>query len=328
MPRTLKQLPIFPTTVVGSFEKPDYLLKAVRNHRKGLITAEELKKVRLKALQDIIQLQEEVGLDILVDGEVEREEMTIFFAEKFNGLESSGWVRSYGNRYYRKPIITGPVRWPGPMTVDFFQEAQRLTDKPVKGMFTGPYTMVDWSFDEYYRDRKNAVLDFAKQYRLEAEALQKAGCQLLQIDEPAASVRVDEWDLFCEGLEIITKGLGIYTICHICYGEFEQVPDFNKIPVDNLDLECANNRFNFLKEGRPFCQDISAGVFDVHTHKQTSKEELVQNIKNVLKFFPPEKVWIDPDCGLRTRAIEEARSQLKIMVEAAKEMRQELGAVS
>jgi len=218
MPRTLKQLPIFPTTVVGSFEKPDYLLKAVRNHRKGLITAEELKKVRLKALQDIIQLQEEVGLDILVDGEVEREEMTIFFAEKFNGLESSGWVRSYGNRYYRKPIITGPVRWPGPMTVDFFQEAQRLTDKPVKGMFTGPYTMVDWSFDEYYRDRKNAVLDFAKQYRLEAEALQKAGCQLLQIDEPAASVRVDEWDLFCEGLEIITKGLGIYTICHICYG--------------------------------------------------------------------------------------------------------------
>jgi len=106
------------------------------------------------------------------------------------------------------------------------------------------------------------------------------------------------------------------------------VPDFNKIPVDNLDLECANNRFNFLKEGRPFCQDISAGVFDVHTHKQTSKEELVQNIKNVLKFFPPEKVWIDPDCGLRTRAIEEARSQLKIMVEAAKEMRQELGAVS
>jgi 5-methyltetrahydropteroyltriglutamate--homocysteine methyltransferase len=191
-------------------------------------------------------------------------------------------------------------------------------------MFTGPYTMVDWSFDEYYKDREKAVLDFARQYRLEAEALKSAGCRILQIDEPAASVRLDEWDLFCEGLNIITHNLGIYVICHICYGDFEHVPDFNKVPVDNLDLECANNQFCFIKNRPAFRQDISAGVFDVHTHKQTSKEELVSNIKEVLKVFPPEKVWIDPDCGLRTRTRQEAFDQLKLMVEAVREVRAEI----
>ena len=324
MIQTLDQLPLLPTTVVGSFEKPKYLLQAIRNFKRGRINASELKKSRLQALDNIIALQEGIGLDVLVDGEVEREEMTIFFAEKFHGLEASGWVRSYGNRYYRKPIIAGPVRWPGPITVEFFKQAQKRTQKPVKGMFTGPYTMMDWSFDEYYKDREKAVLEFAHQYRLEAEALRQAGCQVLQIDEPAASVRVDEWDLFCEALSIITRDLGIYTICHICYGEFGQVPDFGKVPVDNLDLECTNQRFNFLQDRQPFPQDISAGVFDVHTHKQTSKDQLIKNIESVLQIFPKKKVWIDPDCGLRTRSIAEARDQLKLMVKAVQEVREKL----
>jgi len=324
MTETLDQLPLLPTTVVGSFEKPKYLLQAVRDFKRGRIIASELKKSRLQALDNIIALQEGIGLDVLVDGEVEREEMTIFFAEKFHGLEASGWVRSYGNRYYRKPIIAGPVRWPGPITVEFFKQAQKRTQKPVKGMFTGPYTMMDWSFDEYYKDREKAVLEFAHQYRLEAEALRQAGCQVLQIDEPAASVRVDEWDLFCEALSIITRDLGIYTICHICYGEFEQVPDFGKVPVDNLDLECTNQRFNFLQDRQPFPQDISAGVFDVHTHRQTSKDRLIKNIESVLQIFPKKIVWIDPDCGLRTRSIAEARDQLKLMVKAVQEVREKL----
>lgn len=317
-------LPLLPTTVVGSFQKPSYLLKAMREHKKGAISKAELKKAQLRALDEIIALQEEVGLDVLVDGEVEREEMTIFFAENFQGMEASDWVRSYGNRYYRKPIITDAVRWTHPITLEFFREAQARTNKPVKGMFTGPYTMVDWSFDEHYRNRQKAVFDFAKQYRYEAEALKEAGCKILQIDEPAASVRLDEWDLFCEALSIITKNLGMYTICHICYGDFKRVPDFNKVPVDNLDLECANNDFSFLRGREPFHQDISAGIFDVHTHRQTPKDELVKNIETALEIFPKERVWIDPDCGLRTRTRKEAFAQLQLMVEAVREVRKRI----
>lgn len=316
-------LPLLPTTVVGSFPKPKYLLKAMNGFKKGRVTAQDLKKAQLKALDEIMEFQEKLGIDIPVDGEVEREEMTIFFAEKLGGMEASDWVRSYGNRYYRKPIIKEAIRWEGPMTVEFFAEAQKRTDKPVKGMFTGPYTMLDWSFDEYYGNRREAVLAFARELRKEAEALREAGCRILQIDEPAASVRLDEWDLFCESIDVITRDLDMYTICHICYGDFENVPDFGKVPVDNLDLECANNNFCFIKKDA-FPQDISAGVFDVHTHKATSKEEIVKNIATLLEAFPAEKIWIGPDCGLRTRTKEESFNQLKAMVDGAKEAREKL----
>lgn len=324
MSKNISDLPLLPTTVVGSFQKPLYLRDAVKKYRQKNLSDSELHEARLRALDEYIKLQEKAGLDVLVDAEVEREEMTIYFAEKFHGFEASNWVRSYGNRYYRKPIITGPVRWPGPFTVKFFKLAQERTNKPVKGMFTGPYTMLDWSFDEHYGSREEAVLDIARQYRLEAQALKEAGCQVLQIDEPAASVRLDEWDLFCEAIKIITEDLGIYTICHICYGDFENVPGFDKVPVDNLDLECSNNSFRFLKGSKPFPQDISAGVFDVHTHVQTPPDVIEKRIEELLQIFPKEKVWIDPDCGLRTRTLDEAFEQLRIMVEATKKVREKI----
>ena len=323
MSHNLENLPLLPTTVVGSFPKPKYLLKAMNGFKKGRVNKEELKKAQLKALDDIIAFQEEIGLDVFVDGEVEREEMTIYFAENFKGMVASDWVRSYGNRYYRKPIIKDKIILEKPMTLEFYKEAQKRTDKPVKGMITGPYTMVDWSYDEYYKDRRQAIMDCAREYRKEAEALRDAGCKILQIDEPAASVRLDEWDLFCESIDVITKDLGMYTICHICYGDFDNVPNFSKVPVDNLDLECVNNNFSFLKKDG-FSQDISAGVFDVHTHKQTSKDEIVKNIEKLLTIFPKEKIWIDPDCGLRTRTREESLEQLKLMVAAVKEVREKL----
>ena len=317
----IANLPLLPTTVVGSFQKPQYLRNAVKKWRKKEISDADLHGARIRALDAYIERQEKAGLDIFVDAEVEREEMTIYFAEKFAGFEASDWVRSYGNRYYRKPIITDAIRWPGPFTVEFFKLAQERTEKPVKGMFTGPYTMIDWSFDEHYGDREKAVLDIARQYRLEAEALKEAGCQILQIDEPAASVRLDEWDLFCEAIKIITDGLGLYTICHICYGDFENVADFGKVPVDNLDLECSNQNYRFLQGKDPFPQDISAGVIDVHTHKQTSQEAIEERISKLLTLFSAEKIWIDPDCGLRTRPMEDAFEQLRIMVEATKNVR-------
>ena len=317
---------LLPTSTVGSFEKPDYLRRAQVEFKKGKITAADLLSKQEKAVKEIIELQERIGLDILVDGEMARGEMTVFFGENFGGMEISDWVRSYGNRYYRKPIVKSAIKWEKPITVDIFRFAQNLTDKPVKGMFTGPYTMLDWSFDEYYGDRREAVLAFAREYRREAEELKKAGCQILQIDEPAASVRMDEWPLVAEALEIITKDLGMYTICHICYGEFEKIEEkhgFSILPVDNLDLEFANSNFRVLDffKGKNLPQDIAAGVFDVHTHQVPSVDTIVKNIEKIMALFPSEKLWIKPDCGLRTRTMAEAEESLKNMVEATEIVR-------
>ena len=180
------------TTSVGSFPKPDYLVSARNLYAKSQLSREELGELEKKATREVIALQERLGLDILVDGEMERGDMTAFFAEQLEGMGISGLVRSYGNRYYRKPIVVGPIRRVKPMTVPMYQFAQSLTEKPVKGMLTGPYTMTDWSFNEHYPSRRDTILAFAQVIREEAEDLQRAGARYIQIDEPALSTRPDE----------------------------------------------------------------------------------------------------------------------------------------
>ncbi|MCJ7510443.1 MAG: methionine synthase, partial [Dehalococcoidia bacterium] len=188
------------TTTVGSFPKPDYLTQARNQFSLGKISRQELAALERQATAEVIRLQEEVGLDILVDGEMERGDMVAYFAELLTeSMAISGLVRSYGNRYYRKPIIIGKLHWQGPMTVEMWRYAQGLTTKPVKGMLTGPYTMVDWSFDEYYESRREAVLDMARVIHQEAVELEKAGARYIQVDEPAASTRPEEMELVAQG---------------------------------------------------------------------------------------------------------------------------------
>src|SRR3990172_6809822 len=207
------------TTTVGSFPKPDYLAKARNQFARGGLSREKLKELELQAIKETIQLQEELGLDILVHGEMERGDMTTYFAENWEGFRISSPVRSYGNRYYRKPVVVDRLRRPKPTTVEYFQYAQSLTAKPVKGMLTGPYTMCDWSFDEYYPSRRDAVLALAKIVHDEARDLEAAGACYIPIDEPAISTRPDEIDLAIEAMEIVTDGLTATTISHICYGD-------------------------------------------------------------------------------------------------------------
>ena len=195
-------LPLFPTTTVGSFSKPKYLADARKQFYKGNISREDLLKFEEQATKEYIEMQERIGLDVLVDGEAERGDMATFFAERLDGFEISQPVRSYGNRYYKKPIITSEIKYRDPMTVHLFDYAQKLTDKPVKGMLTGPYTMMDWTFDEHYGSREEVVKAFAKVLRQEAEELKAAGCKILQVDEPALSVRADEIELAAEGLDV------------------------------------------------------------------------------------------------------------------------------
>lgn len=318
---------LLPTTSVGSFPKPEYLVRARALYARNQLTREELRELEQKATREVIALQERLGIDILVDGEMERGDMTAFFAEQLDGMSISGLVRSYGNRYYRKPIVVGPVRRRRPMTVEMFEFAQGLTDRPVKGMLTGPYTMTDWSFNEFYSTRRDTVMAFADVIRQEAEDLQRAGARYIQIDEPALSTRPDELPIAIEAMHRITDGLKVKTISHMCYGDFPSIyPGLLDLPVDQLDLEAANNDFALLEliKSHPFTKEIALGVVDSHDHRIETREEIVEGIRKALTVLRPEQVSIDPDCGLKTRTWEEAEGKLAAMVEAVRDVRAEL----
>src|SRR5437588_2827085 len=315
------------TTSVGSLPKPDYLLPARAQRARNEIRQQELDELSRRATQEWIRFQEEIGVDVLVDGEMYRGDMVAYFAENLEGMGISGLVRSYGNRYYKKPVATGPIRRPHPITVEWWEYAQSLTDRPVKGMLTGPYTICDWSFDDHYGSRRDLVMALADVVRQEAEDLQKAGARYIQIDEPAVSTRLDELDLAIEAMGVVTDGLKAHTITHMCYGRFEEVyPRLLELPVDQIDLEMANSGLELLEKFKqhPFTKAIGFGVVDVHTHKIESVDEVKKNIRRALDYLRPDQVFIDPDCGLKTRTVDEAKAKLRTIQQARDEVRSEL----
>ena len=315
------------TTSVGSLPKPEYLTKARGRYARGEIDRAELRRLEEKATREWIEFQDSIGTDLVVDGEMYRGDMVAYFAEELGGLEIGGLVRSYGNRYYRKPIATGPVGRDHPITVDWWKFAQGLTDKPVKGMLTGPYTICDWSFNEHYATRRDFVLDLARVIRDEALDLEKAGARYIQIDEPAASTRMDELDLVIEAMGIVTESLSAHTITHICYGDFHHAyPKMLEIPVDQIDLEFANSDYSLLDEfaASPFTKHIGLGVVDVHSHAIEPVEDIAEGIRRSLRHIPPERMFVDPDCGLKTRTPDEARTKLANIKHAVDMVRAEL----
>ncbi|HEY7587245.1 MAG TPA: methionine synthase [Thermoplasmata archaeon] len=316
------------TTSVGSFPKPEYLLRARAKVSKGELGREELHALEEKATREWLRFQEEIGIDIPVDGEQYRGDMATYFAENIEGTEISGLVRSYGNRYYKKPIIVDELRRKGPISVEWFTFAQSLTKKPVKGMITGPYTMMDWSFDEYYGSREEAAMAFARLLHGEARDLEAAGARIIQVDEPALSTRSDELPLVVKAVGEVTKGLEAKTILHTCYGNYAEIYDyFDRLPVDQLDLEMSNSGLDLLDMFRtkPIRKEIAFGVIDVHSHVIETEDQVRDRIEKGLAIFPPEKLYIDPDCGLKTRTVEGAMAKLKVMVEATQAAKREHG---
>ena len=323
------------TTAVGSYPKPDYLTQARSKVARGEMDKAELERLERQATEHWVRVQEELGLDILVDGEMNRGDMVAYFSEHMEGFAISGLVRSYGNRYYRKPIAVGPVGRADAITVEWWKYAQSLTDRPVKGMLTGPYTIADWSFNEHYPTREAFVLDLARAVHDEALDLERAGAKFIQIDEPAISTRAEEVELASRALGIVTTGLSAYTFTHTAeysqtYAEFAAVFDqIVNLPVDNLDLEMANSNYFILdliaQKGLPNDKAVSMGVLDVHTHEVEPVEEIVAGIKRGLAVLPPERLYIKPDCGLKTRLEEEAVAKLRNMVAATREVKAELG---
>ena len=320
-------LPILPTSTVGSFPKPDYLIEARAQATRNAITKTELDRLERKATEFWVGIQEELGLDVLVDGEQYRGDMVAYFAETMPGFAKGGLVRSYGNRYYHKPVMTGPVRWPGPMTVDWWRWTQSLTSRPVKGMLTGPYTLMDWSFDDHYPDRRTACLALAREVRKEVEALLDAGVRIIQIDEPALSVRPDELPFAVEAMHLTVDGLAAYYVVHACFGAFETIyPGLLDLPVDNLDLAISHSALDLLGMFKkdPFTKDLSLGVLDVHSHTVEAAGDVQGRIRRGTSVLPADRIWVDPDCGLKTRTVEESRAKLGAMMAAVRAARAEL----
>ncbi len=317
-------LPLFPTTSVGSFPKPDYLMKARADYAKELISRENLEAAERRATEFWIKTQDELGVDVLVDGEMYRGDMVAYFAEHMDGFEEGGLVRSYGNRYYHKPIIVGEIRWKKPITAEWWKYTQSLTKRPVKGMLTGPYTVMDWSFNEYYPDRRAVCLALAKEIRKEVAALIQAGAKIIQIDEPASSVRPEELPLIVDSMRVVTEGQPAYFISHLCYGAFETIyPGMLDLAVDNLDLEMSNSGLDMLalfKKHR-YTKDISFGVVDVHSHVVEKESVVAERLRKALEVIPKTALWVDPDCGLKTRTVEEAVEKMKTLVAAARALR-------
>src|SRR5437660_3867484 len=291
-------MPALITNAVGSYPKPEYLAQPRSQFSQGKIDRAELDKLERKATEYWIRSQERIGLDVLVHGEMERGDMVAYFAGEpggnpIGGMKLGGLVRSYGNRYYHKPIIVDKLTWPGPMTVDMWRYAQSLTDRPVKGMLTGAYTMVEWSFDDYYPSRREAVLDMAPIIRREVEELVKAGAKYIQIDEPAIHTRPNEdFDLAVEAMEIVTRGLRAYTITHVCYGDVPRIyPAMLRLAVNQIDLALKNEDFALLETFRSprFTKDIGLGVLDAHSHRVETTDEVVEGIRRTLTVIPLEQ---------------------------------------
>ncbi|XDT42573.1 Cobalamin-independent synthase, N-terminal domain [Nakaseomyces glabratus] len=325
------KLPLFPTTTIGSFPQTKDIRINRNKFTKGTITAEEYEKFINSEIEKVIRFQEEVGLDVLVHGEPERNDMVQYFGEQINGyaFTTNGWVQSYGSRYVRPPIIVGDLSRPKAMTVKESVYAQSITDKPVKGMLTGPVTCLRWSFPRDDIDQKTQAMQLALALRDEVKDLESAGIKVIQVDEPAireglplreGAERSAYYVWAAEAFRVATSDVSNKTQIHshFCYSDLD--PNHIKaLDADVVSIEFSKkDDANYIAEFKNYPNHIGLGLFDIHSPRVPSKEEFISKIETILKTYPAEKFWVNPDCGLKTRGWDETRQSLTNMVEAAK----------
>ncbi|RLL48365.1 5-methyltetrahydropteroyltriglutamate--homocysteine S-methyltransferase [Oceanobacillus piezotolerans] len=337
------KLPFFPTTTIGSLPQTKEVRQTRTQWRKGEITQAQYDQFIKDNIKMWIAIQEDIGLDVLVHGEFERTDMVEYFGEKLNGFDvtTSGWVQSYGSRCVKPPLVFGDVSFRQPMTVKESVYAQSLTDKPVKGMLTGPVTILNWSFVHDDVPRYTVQNQIALALRKEVELLEQNGIQVIQVDEPALREGLpldkEKWQSYLEAAvyafrlatSIVQDQTQIHT--HMCYSEFNDIFDaIDALDADVISIETSRSHGEIISifEENTYEKEIGLGVYDIHSPRIPSKDEIKQNITNQLKAISPTKFWINPDCGLKTRNETETIGALKAMIEAVKEIRKEELAVS
>ena len=329
-------LPPLPTTTIGSYPQTVEIRKARAALRSGEIDEAGYQQQMRDEVAAVIKLQEDLGLDVLVHGEPERNDMVQYFAEQLDGFFAThnGWVQSYGTRCVRPPILFGDVVRPEPMTVDWAQFAQSLTDKPVKGMLTGPVTILAWSFvrdDQPLADTANQV---ALAIRDETVDLQNAGIAIIQVDEPAlrellplrAPEKADYLTWAVGSFRLSTSGVSDATQIHthLCYSEFgEVIGAIADLDADVTSIEAARSHMEVLGDLNAvgFSNGVGPGVYDIHSPRVPNTEEMVTSLRHALDAVPADRLWVNPDCGLKTRKADEVEASLRNMVAAAKAVR-------
>ncbi|WP_312286061.1 5-methyltetrahydropteroyltriglutamate--homocysteine S-methyltransferase [Chryseobacterium gleum] len=328
------QLPLFPTTTIGSFPQTAEVRSWRAKFKKGELTAEQYDALLKEETQRTIRWQEDIGIDVLVHGEFERNDMVEYFGEQLEGFvfTKNGWVQSYGSRCVKPPVIFGDVSRPTPMTVYWSQYAQSQTEKWVKGMLTGPVTILQWSFVRDDQPRSETCKQVALAIRDEVVDLEKAGIRIIQIDEPAIReglpLRKTDWQNYLkwavEAFRISAGGVEDATQIHthMCYSEFNDIiENIADMDADVITIECSRSQMELLNAFADFKypNEIGPGVYDIHSPRVPSKEEMIELLRKAQNVIPAGQLWVNPDCGLKTRHWEETEKALIAMVAAAKE---------
>ena len=329
-------LPLLPTTTIGSFPQTAEVRSKRAAHKKGHLSDAEYNDYLAASITDCVRRQEAIGLDVLVHGEFERNDMVEYFGEHLEGFAftENGWVQSYGSRCVKPPVIFGDVSRPEPMTVKWSSFAKSVTDRPMKGMLTGPITILQWSFVRNDIPEKDTAWQIALALRDEVTDLEHAGIRVIQVDEPALReglpLRRKDWDTYLDwavkafrlATSSVTNGTQIHT--HMCYCEFEDVlPAIAALDADVISMESARSKMEMLdafqQHGYP--NEIGPGVYDIHSPRVPSTEEMKSLLQLALKVLRPDQVWVNPDCGLKTRQWPETTEALTNLVNAARELR-------
>ncbi|CAG9409864.1 TPA: 5-methyltetrahydropteroyltriglutamate--homocysteine S-methyltransferase [Providencia alcalifaciens] len=331
-------LPLWPTTTIGSFPQTSEIRSLRLDFKKGNVDQLNYRTSISEHIKQAIKEQELLDIDVLVHGEAERNDMVEYFGEHFDGyiFTQNGWVQSYGSRCVKPPVIIGDISRPEAITVEWAKYAQSLTDKPVKGMLTGPVTILCWSFPREDVSRETIAKQIALALRDEVDDLQKAGIGIIQIDEPALReglpLRRNEWkayltwavDAFKLSAAIAEDETQIHT--HMCYCEFNDIMDsIAALDADVITIETSRSDMDLLDafEDFDYPNEIGPGVYDIHSPNVPNVEWIVALLRKAAQRVPAERLWVNPDCGLKTRGWEETRQALANMVEAAKKLRNE-----
>ncbi|MBS0220786.1 MAG: 5-methyltetrahydropteroyltriglutamate--homocysteine S-methyltransferase [Proteobacteria bacterium] len=329
-------LPAFPTTTIGSFPQTENVRKARAANARGAMSNADYEAYLRTETEAAVRWQEEIGIDVLVHGEFERNDMVQYFGEQLSGyaFTKHGWVQSYGSRYVRPPIIFGDVARPRPMTVAWSSYAQSLTKKPMKGMLTGPVTMLQWSFVRDDIPRSQTCRQIALALRDEVVDLEKAGIRIIQIDEPAIReglpLRKADWktylDWAVECFRLSASGVEDKTQIHthMCYSEFNDIIDsIGAMDADVISIETARSKMELLEAftAYRYPNEIGPGVYDIHSPRLPATEDMAELLTRAREHLSPDQIWVNPDCGLKTRKWEEVRPALANMVSAARRAR-------
>jgi 5-methyltetrahydropteroyltriglutamate--homocysteine methyltransferase len=333
-------LPLLPTTTIGSFPQTADIRRARQDHAAGRLDDAGYRRFCEDEIARVVRAQEELGLDVLVHGEPERNDMVQYFGERLDGFASTvnGWVQSYGTRCVRPPILYGDVARRAPITVEWSRHAQSLTASPVKGMLTGPVTILQWSFVRDDQDRAETCRQIALAIRDEVVDLEAAGIGIIQVDEPAlreglpihGAARADYLSWATECFRVATSGVadGTQIHTHMCYAEFGDILDaVVALDADVISIEAARSRMDLLHDlsAVDYGAAIGLGVYDIHSPTVPSADDMVTLILRAAGVIAPGQLWVNPDCGLKTRRHEEVMPALAHMVAAAREARRLVG---